>query len=64
MEYMRYHPLRDELTRKDLKRIDKVIKNKRPEKDATTDEIVAAHDMYYDHIAAQMQTHYSVTTLQ
>lgn len=62
MKYLTQHPLRDTLTKKDWKRIQEVIDHKHS--NATTDELEAANDVFYDAIASQSQTHYGVTTLQ
>ena len=62
MTHMTEHPLRKTLSKKDWKRIQNAID--RVHDDATVDEIEAAHDVFYDAIAAKEQTHYGVTTLQ
>jgi histidine ammonia-lyase len=62
MKYLMEHPLRSTLSKKDWKRIQAAIDKKHD--NATLDEIEAAHDVFYDAIAAQTQTHYGVTTLQ
>ena len=49
------HPLRKELQKEDWQRIQEAIEGKH--KDATVDEIEAAHDVLYDAVAAKMQTH-------
>ena len=58
------HPLRETLTRKDWKRIQKVIDRKLDTTQATLDEMSAAHDVFYDAIAGSSQTHFGVTTFQ
>lgn len=62
MKYQTQHPLRNSLSKKDWKRIQEVIDRKHS--DATTEELEAANDVFYDAIAANAQTHYGVTTLQ
>jgi len=62
--FMNYHPLRQELSKEDWTRIDKVLKNELDETNATTEEMVAAHDVFFDLIAGKTQTHLGVTTLQ
>jgi hypothetical protein len=58
------HPLRKKLAKEDWKRIQKVLDKELDEHNATLDEIEAAHDVFYDAIAAQQQTHLGVITLQ
>ena len=62
--FLTEHPLRSELSQKDWKRIQAVIDRKLPEYKATTDEITAAHDVFYDAIAGSEQTHLGVYILQ
>ena len=57
------HPLRDELTKKDLERIQDAIDNENYD-NVTTEELDAANDIFYDAIAAQQQTHEGVYILQ
>lgn len=64
MKHQTQHPLRETLTKEDWQRIQEVIDRTIPEHNATLEEIEAAHDVFYDAIAAQEQTHYGVTTLQ
>jgi hypothetical protein len=59
---MTEHPLRADLEKSDWIRIQSVIEGESD--DATADEIEAAHDVFYDAIAGQKQTHLGVTTLQ
>lgn len=62
MKHLTQHPLRDTLTTEDWQRIQRVID--REHDDATTEELDAAHDVFYDAIAAQSQTHPGSTVLQ
>ena len=62
-KFMHHHPLRSDLHKEDWKRIQDAIENDNVD-DATQEEIEAAHDVFYDVIAGQSQTHYGVTTLQ
>lgn len=62
MKHLTQHPLRDTLTQEDWIRIQAVIDRKHD--DATLEEIEAAHDVFYDAVAAETQTHLGVTTLQ
>lgn len=64
MSRLLQHPLRESLTRKDWKRIQKVIDRKLDITMATLDEMDAANDVFYDAIAAFSQTHYGITTFQ
>ena len=58
-----YHPLRDTLTQEDWSRIQTAMEYE--DIDSVTDEeIDAAHDVLYDAIAAKLQTHEGVTTIQ
>ena len=61
---MMSHPLREKLTKDDWVRIQKVWDNELPDSHATTEEIDAAHDVFYDAIAGHTQTHLGVLTLQ
>lgn len=63
-KYMVIHPLRKTLTKQDWKRIQAVLDRELDETNATTDEIEAAHDVFYDAIAGSTQTHFGITTLQ
>ena len=58
-----YHPLRDTLTKKDWQRIQDALDANEYSK-VTVDEIEAAHDLLYDAIAGEQQTHLGVTTVQ
>ena len=62
MKHLTEHPLRKTLSKRDWKRIQAVID--REHDDATTEEILAAHDVFYDAVAAQTQTHLGSLTLQ
>jgi len=57
------HPLRDTLTKKDLKRIQTALDNEDVH-NITDEELDAVNDILYDAIAGQQQTHLGVTTLQ
>ena len=58
------HPLRKTLTKADWKRIQKVLDKELDDSYATLEELEAAHDVFYDAIAGETQTHLGVTTLQ
>lgn len=60
---MTYHPLRDELSDMDWKRIQEAIDTECYD-NVTTEEIEAAHDVFYDAIAGKEQTHLGILTLQ
>lgn len=62
-KHMVIHPLRKTLTKQDWKRIQAVLDRELDETNATTDEIEAAHDVFYDAIAGSTQTHFGITTL-
>ena len=62
LNFMTEHPLRSDLKKSDWIRIQNVINGKSD--NATFDEIEAAHDVFYDAIAGESQTHLGVTTLQ
>lgn len=62
MKNMIQHPLRDTLTAEDWKRIQQVID--REHDNATTEELEAAHDVFYDAIAGEKQTHLGSYMLQ
>jgi len=57
------HPLRDTLTKKDLRRIQTALDNEDIH-DITTEELDAVNDILYDAIAGQKQTHLGSLTLQ
>ena len=57
------HPLRDTLTKKDLRRIQTALDNEDLH-DVTTEELDAVNDILYDAIAGQKQTHLGSLTLQ
>ena len=57
------HPLRDELTRADWQRIQDALDANEYSK-VSEDELDAAHDLLYDAIAGEQQTHLGVTTIQ
>lgn len=63
MTHMTQHPLRNDLTKEDWKRIQDAIENDKVEA-ASWDEIEAAHDILYDAIAGNKQTHLGSLTLQ
>jgi hypothetical protein len=58
------HPLRGKLKKDDWKRIQKVLDKELDDSYATVEEIEAAHDVFYDAIAGDTQTHLGVTTIQ
>jgi len=60
---MMIHPLRKTLKKSDWKRINKAV-SKEMYDNVTSDELSAAHDVYYDIIASAGQTHYGVITTQ
>jgi len=62
-KFMNQHPLRDDLSREDWKRIQNAI-DTRCYDTVSADEIDAANDVFYDAIAGQKQTHLGVVTLQ
>ena len=64
MTHQLEHPLRESLSDKDWRRIQKVLDKKIPESQATLEEIEAAHDVFYDAVAAKLQTHLGSLTLQ
>jgi len=64
MSFMKQHPLRDELGKKDWKRIQKVLDRELDDSHATLAEIDAAHDVFYDAIAGEKQTHLGILILQ
>ena len=57
------HPLRDTLTKKDLRRIQTALDNEDLH-DVTTEELDAVNDILYDAIAGQKQTHLGSLILQ
>ena len=62
LKYPLQHPLRGSLTDEDWQRIQGVIDCEH--EDATEEELNAASDLYYDAIAAKLQTHEGILTLQ
>ena len=62
MKHLTEHPLRKTLSKQDWKRIQGAID--RLHEDATLEEILAAHDVFYDAVAAQTQTHLGSLRLQ
>ena len=64
MKHQTEHPLRDTLTQEDWVRIQRVLDRELDDSHATLEEIQAAHDVFYDAVAAESQTHLGVTTLQ
>lgn len=64
MAHLLAHPLRDSLSNKDWKRIQKVLDKKIAQTEATLEEIEAAHDVFYDAVAAKLQTHLGSLILQ
>ena len=57
------HPLRDTLTKKDLKRIHTALETEDVD-NVTNEELDAVNDILYDAIASKNQTHLGVTILQ
>lgn len=57
------HPLRSKLDHDDWVRIQEVLDQEIPDHNATTEEIDAAHDLFFDAIAIKYQTHSGVLVL-
>jgi hypothetical protein len=57
------HPLRDTLTKKDLKRIHTALETEDIHS-VSTEELDAVNDILYDAITSKNQTHLGVTILQ
>lgn len=64
MKHLTQHPLRKTLTTEDWQRIQRVLDRDLDDSHATIEEISAAHDVFYDAIAADAQTHTGSWTLQ
>jgi len=56
------HPLREKLTDEDIDRLSRFVQGSN--EDCTLEELDAYQDYLYDAIAAKLQTHLGVTTLQ
>jgi len=56
------HPLRLNLSEEDWSRLDRIVQGS--EEECTAEELEAYSDWLYDEIAAQLQTHEGVITLQ
>lgn len=63
MDFLLEHPLRDELTCEDIERIQAAIDDKDYD-NLTPEELDAALDIFYDAIAAKLQTHEGSLVLQ